>query len=210
MLFVLKLHCSCRGTFHGRRTNFLSAQCSTPFNTSSKAGSLSQTTMIKLLSTLNNEVSVLLVTLPIPVDPYFSSLGGGDKRCLSQGYTLLLNWCGDVGIVFHSPRSVPPHLLTPCIMQQARHLTEDQHSYPSRTAPSTERKPAAHARLKLNTEDTRPGQHLEEVQRQHADLCKNMSGKGVTLHAIFLSVGETCYDQIKNRPLSSINSQACA
>eukprot|EP00983_Pelagomonas_calceolata_P032242 1011781-Pelagomonas_calceolata.AAC.1 len=29
---------------------------------------------------------------------------------------------------------------------------------------------------------TRPGQQLEAAQQQHADLCKNISGKAVTLH----------------------------
>eukprot|EP00983_Pelagomonas_calceolata_P034536 1082440-Pelagomonas_calceolata.AAC.1 len=41
--------------------------------------------------------------------------------------------------------------------------------------------------------DTRPGQQLEAAQRQHADLCKSISAKVVTLHAILLGVGGTCY-----------------
>eukprot|EP00983_Pelagomonas_calceolata_P011709 377268-Pelagomonas_calceolata.AAC.2 len=33
-------------------------------------------------------------------------------------------------------------------------------------------------------EDTRPGRQLEAPQRQHADLCKNINAKVVTLHTI--------------------------
>eukprot|EP00983_Pelagomonas_calceolata_P048673 1141159-Pelagomonas_calceolata.AAC.3 len=36
--------------------------------------------------------------------------------------------------------------------------------------------------------DTRPGQQFEAAQRQHADLCENVSGKAVTLHTILLGV----------------------
>eukprot|EP00983_Pelagomonas_calceolata_P012464 399568-Pelagomonas_calceolata.AAC.2 len=43
--------------------------------------------------------------------------------------------------------------------------------------------------------DTRLGQQLETAQRQHADLCKNTSGKAVTLHTILLGVGRTCYTE---------------
>eukprot|EP00983_Pelagomonas_calceolata_P113210 1159962-Pelagomonas_calceolata.AAC.1 len=43
------------------------------------------------------------------------------------------------------------------------------------------------------TSETRPGQQLETAQRQPADLCKNTSGKVVTLHSILLGVGWTCY-----------------
>eukprot|EP00983_Pelagomonas_calceolata_P057006 1144886-Pelagomonas_calceolata.AAC.2 len=32
------------------------------------------------------------------------------------------------------------------------------------------------------SEDTRPGQQLATAQRQHADLCKIISGRAVTLH----------------------------
>eukprot|EP00983_Pelagomonas_calceolata_P007428 242313-Pelagomonas_calceolata.AAC.1 len=50
-------------------------------------------------------------------------------------------------------------------------------------------------------EDTRPGQKLEAAQWQHADFCKNVSGKAMTLHIILLGVGGTCYnghiDQLK-------------
>eukprot|EP00983_Pelagomonas_calceolata_P110247 1159649-Pelagomonas_calceolata.AAC.14 len=42
-------------------------------------------------------------------------------------------------------------------------------------------------------EDTRPGQQLEAAQRQHADLCKLISAKTVTLHTIPLGVTRTCY-----------------
>eukprot|EP00983_Pelagomonas_calceolata_P126983 1161354-Pelagomonas_calceolata.AAC.9 len=38
-------------------------------------------------------------------------------------------------------------------------------------------------------EDRRPGQHLEAAKRQHADLCKLLSAKGVALHTILLGVG---------------------
>eukprot|EP00983_Pelagomonas_calceolata_P002397 80785-Pelagomonas_calceolata.AAC.2 len=38
----------------------------------------------------------------------------------------------------------------------------------------------------------RCGQQLEAAQRQHADLCKNISGKSVMPHTIFLGAGETC------------------
>eukprot|EP00983_Pelagomonas_calceolata_P072124 1151569-Pelagomonas_calceolata.AAC.3 len=34
---------------------------------------------------------------------------------------------------------------------------------------------------------------MEAAQRQHADLCKNISGKAVTLHTILLGVSGTCY-----------------
>eukprot|EP00983_Pelagomonas_calceolata_P009324 301445-Pelagomonas_calceolata.AAC.1 len=44
-------------------------------------------------------------------------------------------------------------------------------------------------------EDTRPGQQLEAAQRHHADLCKTISGKSVTLHTILLGVGGTCYTE---------------
>eukprot|EP00983_Pelagomonas_calceolata_P094437 1157891-Pelagomonas_calceolata.AAC.5 len=36
----------------------------------------------------------------------------------------------------------------------------------------------------------RPGQQLEAAQRQHADLCKNISGKAVTLYTILLELYE--------------------
>eukprot|EP00983_Pelagomonas_calceolata_P004980 163068-Pelagomonas_calceolata.AAC.1 len=39
---------------------------------------------------------------------------------------------------------------------------------------------------------TRPGQQLEAAQWQHADLCKNVSGKAVTLHTILLGVSGIC------------------
>eukprot|EP00983_Pelagomonas_calceolata_P085922 1156653-Pelagomonas_calceolata.AAC.4 len=38
--------------------------------------------------------------------------------------------------------------------------------------------------------DTRPGQQLEAAQRQHADLCYNVSGTAVTFHTILLGVKE--------------------
>eukprot|EP00983_Pelagomonas_calceolata_P007665 248777-Pelagomonas_calceolata.AAC.1 len=38
----------------------------------------------------------------------------------------------------------------------------------------------------------RPGQQLEAAQRQHADLCKLISAKVVTLHTILLGVSGTC------------------
>eukprot|EP00983_Pelagomonas_calceolata_P085358 1156533-Pelagomonas_calceolata.AAC.3 len=55
-------------------------------------------------------------------------------------------------------------------------------------------------------EDTRPGQQLEASQRQHADHCKLISAKAVTLHTILLGVGGTCYtdhtlNQFKQRGL---------
>eukprot|EP00983_Pelagomonas_calceolata_P019794 624749-Pelagomonas_calceolata.AAC.2 len=43
--------------------------------------------------------------------------------------------------------------------------------------------------------DTRPGQQLELAQRQHADLCKDISGKAVTLYTVLLGVGGTCYTE---------------
>eukprot|EP00967_Tisochrysis_lutea_P000893 scaffold1171_cov24-Tisochrysis_lutea.AAC.1 len=57
--------------------------------------------------------------------------------------------------------------------RQAWHLTEVQHSYPCKTAPSAKRKPVA---------------CLEVAQRHHAGLCKSISGKAVTLHTVLLSV----------------------
>eukprot|EP00983_Pelagomonas_calceolata_P060110 1146229-Pelagomonas_calceolata.AAC.1 len=44
-------------------------------------------------------------------------------------------------------------------------------------------------------EDTRPGQQLELAQRQHADLCKHMSAKDVSLLTILLVVGGTFYTE---------------
>eukprot|EP00983_Pelagomonas_calceolata_P111029 1159739-Pelagomonas_calceolata.AAC.14 len=44
-------------------------------------------------------------------------------------------------------------------------------------------------------EDIRPGQQLEKAQRQHADLCKNINAKAVTLHAILLGADGTCYTE---------------
>eukprot|EP00983_Pelagomonas_calceolata_P122358 1160900-Pelagomonas_calceolata.AAC.5 len=44
-------------------------------------------------------------------------------------------------------------------------------------------------------EDTRPGQQLEAAQEQHADLCKLINAKVVTLHTILLGVGGTCYTE---------------
>eukprot|EP00983_Pelagomonas_calceolata_P055517 1144180-Pelagomonas_calceolata.AAC.2 len=41
----------------------------------------------------------------------------------------------------------------------------------------------------------RPGQHFEAAQRQHADLCKLIYAKFVTLHIILLGVGGTCYTE---------------
>jgi len=42
-------------------------------------------------------------------------------------------------------------------------------------------------------EDTRPGQQLVAAQQQHADLCRLISAKAVTLHTILLGVGGTCF-----------------
>eukprot|EP00983_Pelagomonas_calceolata_P043340 1138861-Pelagomonas_calceolata.AAC.1 len=42
-------------------------------------------------------------------------------------------------------------------------------------------------------EDTWPGQQLEVAQWQHADLCKLINAKCVTLHTILLGVGGTCH-----------------
>eukprot|EP00983_Pelagomonas_calceolata_P068031 1149740-Pelagomonas_calceolata.AAC.1 len=42
-------------------------------------------------------------------------------------------------------------------------------------------------------EDTRPGQQLEAVQRQHANLCNLINAKAVILHTILLGAGGTCY-----------------
>eukprot|EP00983_Pelagomonas_calceolata_P132082 1161834-Pelagomonas_calceolata.AAC.10 len=42
---------------------------------------------------------------------------------------------------------------------------------------------------------TRPGQQLEAAQRQHAALCKYISGKTVTLRTVLLVVGGTCYTE---------------
>eukprot|EP00983_Pelagomonas_calceolata_P039733 1137318-Pelagomonas_calceolata.AAC.2 len=44
-------------------------------------------------------------------------------------------------------------------------------------------------------EDTRPGQQLAAAHQQHADLCKNDSGKAVTSHTILLGGGGTCYNE---------------
>eukprot|EP00983_Pelagomonas_calceolata_P070591 1150847-Pelagomonas_calceolata.AAC.1 len=44
-------------------------------------------------------------------------------------------------------------------------------------------------------EDVRPGQQLEAAQRQHADLCKLINAKVVTLHTTILGVGGTCYTE---------------
>eukprot|EP00983_Pelagomonas_calceolata_P107208 1159319-Pelagomonas_calceolata.AAC.9 len=41
----------------------------------------------------------------------------------------------------------------------------------------------------------RHGQKLEAAPRQHADLCKLISAKAVTLHTILLGVGGTCYTE---------------
>eukprot|EP00983_Pelagomonas_calceolata_P084804 1156435-Pelagomonas_calceolata.AAC.1 len=43
--------------------------------------------------------------------------------------------------------------------------------------------------------DTRPGQQLEAPHWQHADLCRLMNAKVVTLHTIFLGVSGTCYTE---------------
>eukprot|EP00983_Pelagomonas_calceolata_P063402 1147702-Pelagomonas_calceolata.AAC.1 len=40
-------------------------------------------------------------------------------------------------------------------------------------------------------DDMRPGPQLEAAQWQHADLCKNVGEKAVTLHTILLGVGGT-------------------
>eukprot|EP00983_Pelagomonas_calceolata_P083262 1156126-Pelagomonas_calceolata.AAC.3 len=44
-------------------------------------------------------------------------------------------------------------------------------------------------------EDSRPGQQVETAQRQHADLCNDISGQAVTSHTIFLGVGGTSYTE---------------
>eukprot|EP00983_Pelagomonas_calceolata_P123953 1161055-Pelagomonas_calceolata.AAC.1 len=36
---------------------------------------------------------------------------------------------------------------------------------------------------------------MEAAQRQHADLCKLINAKVVTLHTILLGVGGTCYTE---------------
>eukprot|EP00983_Pelagomonas_calceolata_P079994 1154948-Pelagomonas_calceolata.AAC.1 len=45
------------------------------------------------------------------------------------------------------------------------------------------------------TAGPRPGLQLETAQRQHADLCKNTSGKAITLHTTLLGVGGTSYTE---------------
>jgi len=56
-------------------------------------------------------------------------------------------------------------------------------------------------------EDTRPEHQLAAAQQQHAQLCKLIDAKAVTLHPILLGVGGTCYiehtlNQFKNLGLS--------
>eukprot|EP00983_Pelagomonas_calceolata_P112922 1159936-Pelagomonas_calceolata.AAC.3 len=46
---------------------------------------------------------------------------------------------------------------------------------------------------KALTSKSGPGQQLEAAQRQHADLCNNISGEAVMLHTVLLGVGGTCY-----------------
>eukprot|EP00983_Pelagomonas_calceolata_P026629 834758-Pelagomonas_calceolata.AAC.3 len=47
------------------------------------------------------------------------------------------------------------------------------------------------------SEDTRPGQQLEAAQRQHANLCKLISAKIVTLHNITGAAGYDFGSDIK-------------
>eukprot|EP00983_Pelagomonas_calceolata_P044986 1139513-Pelagomonas_calceolata.AAC.2 len=41
----------------------------------------------------------------------------------------------------------------------------------------------------------RPGQQSEAAQRQHANLCKLIKAKVVTLYTILFGVGGTCYTE---------------
>eukprot|EP00983_Pelagomonas_calceolata_P132939 1161918-Pelagomonas_calceolata.AAC.1 len=41
-------------------------------------------------------------------------------------------------------------------------------------------------------EDTRPQHQLDAALQQHADLCKQISAKAVTIHPILLGFGGTC------------------
>eukprot|EP00983_Pelagomonas_calceolata_P070335 1150751-Pelagomonas_calceolata.AAC.3 len=85
------------------------------------------------------------------------------------------------------PLLLPPPPHTMCYA--ARHLTEEQHNCPH----------------------TRSGRQLEVAQRQHAYLCKNTSGKAVTLHTILLGVGGTCYNEHATKDqASTTNDVACS
>eukprot|EP00983_Pelagomonas_calceolata_P133904 1162011-Pelagomonas_calceolata.AAC.4 len=58
-------------------------------------------------------------------------------------------------------------------------------------------------------EDTRPGQELETAQRQHAEICRNINGKAVTLHTILLGVGGSCYTEHTLHQFKELGPPTC-
>eukprot|EP00983_Pelagomonas_calceolata_P041385 1138040-Pelagomonas_calceolata.AAC.1 len=91
-------------------------------------------------------------------------------------------------LLLHLPSPPPSHHVN---TQQAQRPTQFQHNYPRvRQTHQLRANQQVHL-IEINCSDTRPGQQLEMAQRQHADLCKSMSGKAVTLHTILLGVGVT-------------------
>eukprot|EP00983_Pelagomonas_calceolata_P075412 1153000-Pelagomonas_calceolata.AAC.4 len=50
---------------------------------------------------------------------------------------------------------------------------------------------------------------LETAQRQHADLCTNISGKAVMLHTIILGTGGTCYTEHTLNQFEQLGPPSC-
>eukprot|EP00983_Pelagomonas_calceolata_P016814 529661-Pelagomonas_calceolata.AAC.1 len=68
-----------------------------------------------------------------------------------------------------------------------RSHTEDHNSQPREATPLTDVNQRHEHLIEIKyCEDTRPGQQLEAAQRQHANLCKLVDAKVVTLRTILL------------------------
>eukprot|EP00967_Tisochrysis_lutea_P007674 scaffold9171_cov17-Tisochrysis_lutea.AAC.1 len=86
-----------------------------------------------------------------------------------------------------SSSPLPP--LSPC----AQHLIEDQRSCPRSYPSLSANQQRMHFIESKYCEDRRPEQLVEAAQRQHAEICQNVSGKAVALHTILLGVGGTSF-----------------
>eukprot|EP00983_Pelagomonas_calceolata_P000004 175-Pelagomonas_calceolata.AAC.1 len=75
----------------------------------------------------------------------------------------------------------------------AQHLIEDQRSCPRSYPSLSANQQRMHFIESKYCEDRRPEQLVEAAQRQHAEICQNVSGKAVALHTILLGVGGTSF-----------------
>eukprot|EP00983_Pelagomonas_calceolata_P079672 1154788-Pelagomonas_calceolata.AAC.5 len=88
----------------------------------------------------------------------------------------------------------------------SHHAVRNRHSTTQRTSTTSRvRQPhqlnACHHHVHLieikYCEDTRPQHQLDAALQQHANLCKHICAKAVSIHPILLGVGGTCYIEQK-------------